>query len=1059
MSYNPRLQGGPGGGPQRGGQGGPGGGNSRAGGQAGYGGGNNRGHPRGANRPPQSGSQPPRGEYHGGGGGRGLLDRSRGGRGGRARPEPVTRLHAELHDNKDMRSYEDECIKVQSSCEKSRILEWKKDLDDWEKKYAHKAKLTKEEEKEKPVGPPPPRRPAFATIGKSFLLRADFFEIAFRDRNKCFFAYSAKLNPDPTSKWRTKAVFLALLEDPRIKKFFGSSDMAQELVTVGRLTTGDTKVITMQIKLPGKTILPGKTGQAEKDPSETYSITLTETAKVCLEDILTKIKDTCQRWPLKDEATYTRVLNVLLTRHQSLDQSIVTTGKGRQKYFYIDPRRKEYTDLGAGLEVIRGYFSSVRFGAQKLLLNLNVTHGTFFVSQPFPAYTALYEREHEADSWSTFEKQIKGIRIEVSHLPKELDKNGSQVFQQRSIWGVAHEKDGDPSTGRKPPRVKKLGAGPNDVSFFEDNQGNGTWTTVSEYFRRTYNVTARSNLPVLNLGSRQRPVYVPQECCRILPGQVFRGELVTSQRQNMITFSCRRPPNNYKSITETGLGIMGIANDNVRETNLDINKEMITVPARLLAPPNLKYGESKASVRAASWNLSRTKFTAVTRDNIVWAIIVFKREFKPKVSGTKDSNTPKVDKSLVKPTSDFVKCLRGLGFQLNTPVGDPELVEYNHQNYRQKVNETLSKETYRRSTFVLILMADNEERLFNHIKLVGDCQVGCLTHCCKYDKWKDGNEQYMANNAMKINLKLGGTCQSLDPVSSTKILAGNKTMVVGLDVTHPTGMEYTSFPSVAAIVASVNARLGQWPGEARMQDAKQEIIQEVGGMLEWRLKAWHNKNSGQLPENILIYRDGVSDGQYVDVRNKELDAMKKTCHNIYVVSKKLPMPKFTYIVVTKRHHVRFFGAKGEDLDQNGNLHPGTVVDRGITRASLWHFYLQAQQAIMGSARPAHYVVMHDEIFTNNKANPEGKPADKVQELTHNICYMMGRCTRAVSYGTPAFLADKLCERARRYVKAWYTMKDAELGGPPRDKEELKTFRPTRAEMQLHNRFHETMAYI
>jgi hypothetical protein len=33
--------------------------------------------------------------------------------------------------------------------------------------------------------------------------------------------------------------------------------------------------------------------------------------------------------------------------------------------------------------------------------------------------------------------------------------------------------------------------------------------------------------------------------------------------------------------------------------------------------------------------------------------------------------------------------------------------------------------------------------------------------------------------------------------------------------------------------------------------------------------------------------------------------------------------------------------------------------------------------------------------------------------------MMGRATRSISYSTPAFLADKFCDRGRKYLLAYY----------------------------------------
>lgn len=35
--------------------------------------------------------------------------------------------------------------------------------------------------------------------------------------------------------------------------------------------------------------------------------------------------------------------------------------------------------------------------------------------------------------------------------------------------------------------------------------------------------------------------------------------------------------------------------------------------------------------------------------------------------------------------------------------------------------------------------------------------------------------------------------------------------------------------------------------------------------------------------------------------------------------------------------------------------------------------------------------------------------------THNLSYVYGRATRAVSIATPAYLADRLCDRGRCYL--------------------------------------------
>jgi hypothetical protein len=267
---------------------------------------------------------------------------------------------------------------------------------------------------------------------------------------------------------------------------------------------------------------------------------------------------------------------------------------------------------------------------------------------------------------------------------------------------------------------------------------------------------------------------------------------------------------------------------------------------------------------------------------------------------------------------------------------------------------------------------------------------------------------------MKVNLKFGGANQVLDG-SHSKFVGQGKTMVVGLDVTHPTGTDPQTWPSVAAIVASIDGRMAQWPGEIMIQGRRVEHVEVLQQLMYRRLELWKTHNGGTLPMNILVYRDGVSEGQFDMVLNFELPLIKKACAELYNKS----MPYITIVVCGKRHNVRFYPTIEKDQDRTQNPINGCVVDRVVTRPIFWDFYLQAQAPLQGSARPAHYIVIHDDIFRNPKANPEGKPTDMLQELTHNICYMMGRATRSISYATPAFLADKMCDRARKYMLAYY----------------------------------------
>lgn len=75
---------------------------------------------------------------------------------------------------------------------------------------------------------------------------------------------------------------------------------------------------------------------------------------------------------------------------------------------------------------------------------------------------------------------------------------------------------------------------------------------------------------------------------------------------------------------------------------------------------------------------------------------------------------------------------------------------------------------------------------------------------------------------------------------------------------------------------------------------------------------------------------------------------------------------------------------------------------------------------MGTPRSAHYCVIMDQIFTQRRVPLHlTTVADVVEELTQNLSHLYGRATKAVSICLPAYYADLVCDRARRYLSALF----------------------------------------
>ena len=216
---------------------------------------------------------------------------------------------------------------------------------------------------------------------------------------------------------------------------------------------------------------------------------------------------------------------------------------------------------------------------------------------------------------------------------------------------------------------------------------------------------------------------------------------------------------------------------------------------------------------------------------------------------------------------------------------------------------------------------------------------------------------------VKFNLKLGGTNHTLAFDKSSPL---EHTMVIGIDVSHPSQAKLRGAKSIAGVVANrASMDFSQWPCSLRTQPGGTEIVEAMQEMVTERLKAWRKP----LPQKFLIYRDGVSEDQYDDVLQYELPCIQRAIQ-AFIGKGKF---QIALVVVAKRHHTRFYPTNHDQTDKSGNDNtaksrkgnplPGTIVDRGITMETGWDFYLQAHDCLQGTAKPAHYIVLRCDMPT------------------------------------------------------------------------------------------------
>lgn len=71
----------------------------------------------------------------------------------------------------------------------------------------------------------------------------------------------------------------------------------------------------------------------------------------------------------------------------------------------------------------------------------------------------------------------------------------------------------------------------------------------------------------------------------------------------------------------------------------------------------------------------------------------------------------------------------------------------------------------------------------------------------------------------------------------------------------------------------MDAKASRYSASIRVQTGRTEIIADLANMVKELLKTFY-QTCGRKPERILFYRDGVSEGQFSQVLDGEIKAVR-----------------------------------------------------------------------------------------------------------------------------------------------------------------------------------------
>ncbi|XP_015112810.1 piwi-like protein Siwi [Diachasma alloeum] len=400
--------------------------------------------------------------------------------------------------------------------------------------------------------------------------------------------------------------------------------------------------------------------------------------------------------------------------------------------------------------------------------------------------------------------------------------------------------------------------------------------------------------------------------------------------------------------------------DEFTNWNLKLDTQLVKVQGRLLAREKIYFGDDSLVDAGPDGD-----WTKAIRDNSLymttqlrqWVVVVPERIARDAKSFVA---------AMVRSTKNFV-------------ISEPQYLEIRNDrsdSYTDCLEKCMSKVN---PQLVMCILMKNRADTYSAIKkkLCIDRPVPSqvVTARCFNPK---GMMSIATKVAIQVNCKIGG-------IPWTVHVPLNGLMVVGYDACHDTNKRGTDF---GAMVASLDKKLSRYFSAVSAHTSGEELSSHLATNMVKALDKYKEVNKGSLPSHIIIYRDGVGEGQIPFVVDHEVVNVQEAIAKFYG---SLQAVKLGYILVTKRINTRFFLGTRNPL-------PGTVVDDVVTNPMKYDFFLISQGVKQGTVAPTSYSVIYDTLSLN---------PDKIQLLTYKMTHMYFNCSTTMRLPAPVQFAHKL----------------------------------------------------
>ncbi|GER34610.1 argonaute family protein [Striga asiatica] len=837
----------------------------------------------------------------------------------------------------------------------------------------------------------PMARRGLGSRGQNISLLTNHFKVSVSKTDGSFYHYSVTIKYEDDTPVDAKGVGRKIIDqvyetyntELAGKRF--AYDGEKSLFSVGPLPHNKLEFTVVMSEVSSSRGTGNHSPEADGSPTEsdrkrsrrrphtkTYKVAINFAAKIPMSAIANALRG--HETEHFQEAV--RVLDIMLRQNAAQKGCLLV----RQSFFHNEPRN--FVDLGGGVVGCRGFHSSFRATQGGLSLNMDVS--TTMIVKPGPVVDFLLSNQKidhpDRIDWVKAKRMLKNLRIKTTNTNMEY-----------KIYGLSD------MICREQTFLLKQGRAGGSSEAQELN------VTVYEYFVQHRNIRLKysGEYPCVNVGKPKRPVYIPIELCTLVSLQRYTKSLSNLQRASLVEKSRQKPQERMNALQQAFSSSKYSADPLLVSSGITISTDFTRIQGRVLAAPKfifvsrhkLRVGKGEDFVPSRGrWNFNHKQLVEPVKLER-WVVVNFSARCH-----------------MEKLCEDLIRCGQMKGISITRPYEVfQERTEYRNAPPTVRVDkmfEMIKSRLPGTPQFILCLLSDRKNSdVYGPWKMKNLSEFGIVTQCIAPTRV---NDQYLTNVLLKINAKLGGinSLLTIEHTSNIPLVSQIPTLIIGMDVSHGSPGR-SDVPSIAAVVSSRHWPLiSKYRAAVRTQSPKMEMVDslfkkvsdtEDKGIFREAVMDFY-RSSRKKPEQIIIFRDGVSESQFNQVLNIELEQMIEACK---FLDEKWA-PKFMVIVAQKNHHTKFFQSNNPD-----NVPAGTVIDTGICHPRNNDFYMCAHAGMIGTTRPTHYHVLYDEI---------GFSADDVQELVHSLSYVYQRSTTAISIVAPICYAHLAAAQMSQFIK-------------------------------------------